>query len=339
MKTININQGDEFKDLLERLNYLQKILEQSDFDLEDNETMFERFELVENHFEKICYSFEKRVASRIDEIKITSLKTELHKLGRISQGKVTRADEALDMVTDVINSIFDFQKYLVDPFNFSSAGLRKLDIRPQDNATMITYNPDEPFNIQPLFTPVKEHPKMKNVFISYNHKDVDFAEKLHEDLKKNNIQVIRDKSKMLGGKSIEGFIKESVQNTDKTIFIVSENSLLSAWVGTEIVRSLFLEEQFKTKLIACAINQDFFEEDYLDKLVKILVEKIEKKKVQIISRLEGNIGQEDLSGELSRLNDLRHNLPKIFRRLKEHLTLDFGEEQYEESLEKLLKSI
>ena len=74
-------------------------------------------------------------------------------------------------------------------------------------------------------------------------------------------------------------------------------------------------------------------------MLNILGEKIKKINLQIKKRLDGGVGQEDLSGELSRVRDLRHNLPKIFKRLKEHLTLDFRKESYEESLEKLLKSI
>ncbi len=339
MKILDINQGDEFKDFLERLNFLQRILEQPELELEDNESVLEKFESAKNHFENICLSFEKRVSSRIDEIKITSLKTELHKIGRISQGKVRRTDEALDMVSDVINSILDFQRYLVDPFNFSSTGLRKLDIKPKDNATIVPNKNDDPPNIQSFYSPVKEHPKMKRVFISYNHKDVKIAERLHEDLLKHKIDVIRDQSNMLGGESIDTFIKDSIRNTDKTVSIVSSNSLPSAWVALETIHTFHNEDGSNSKFIGCAIDHDFFEEDFDDKLYQKIEDRIDKLSVKINKRLDQGRDQRDLSNELTRNKNLLSNVDLILQRLKEYLTLDFREKTYKESLEKLVKSI
>lgn len=339
MKVLDLHQGGEFNSFLEELYYLQGLLEHPELELEDNDSVLNKFLAAQFQFENICYDYEKKISSNIDEIKLINLKTGLIQIVRISRGEIKQKEEALEMLTDVINLISNFQKYLSDTDNFSNSGLRVLDIKPKGNATLVKNNKEETPNIQSLFSAAKEHPTMKRIFISYNHNDVEFAKRLHEDLLKHKIEVIRDQSNMQGGESIEKFIKDSIRDTDKTISIVSSNSLASAWVALETIHTFHNEDGSNSKFIGCAIDHDFFTEDFDDKIFEQIQERIDKISAKIKKRMDQDRDQRDLSSLFTRNKNLLNNLDLILQRLKEYLTLDFREKTYNESLEKLVKSI
>lgn len=80
-------------------------------------------------------------------------------------------------------------------------------------------------------------------FISYST-DKDFVRKLHEDLEKAGVRCFFDEVDMKGGKKIQHQITEALRNHDKLLLVLSENSINSTWVETEIktVRKLEIQE-------------------------------------------------------------------------------------------------
>ncbi len=62
----------------------------------------------------------------------------------------------------------------------------------------------------------------KSVFISYNHNDMDTANKLRDKLKENQIDVTIDSEKMQAGGDIKEFIESCVRNTGTTISLISK---------------------------------------------------------------------------------------------------------------------
>ncbi len=71
-------------------------------------------------------------------------------------------------------------------------------------------------------------------FISYSTKDQAFAERLHADLQAKGVRCWFAPEEMKGGRKLHEQIDEAIRMHDKLLLILSENSMSSEWVGTEI---------------------------------------------------------------------------------------------------------
>jgi hypothetical protein len=78
-------------------------------------------------------------------------------------------------------------------------------------------------------------------FISYSTKDEDFAKRLHADLQANNVRCWFAPEDVQGGKKLHEQIDEAIRYHDKLLLILSENSMGSEWVKTEIRRARIQE--------------------------------------------------------------------------------------------------
>jgi uncharacterized protein YjbI with pentapeptide repeats len=86
-------------------------------------------------------------------------------------------------------------------------------------------------------------------FISYSHKDKYFAKHLHSRMRAANLRVWYAPEEMKGGQKIHEQIYSAIQVHDKLLLVLSENSLQSEWVMTEIRRARKVErEQNRRKL-------------------------------------------------------------------------------------------
>src|SRR6476659_5876830 len=98
---------------------------------------------------------------------------------------------------------------------------------------------------------------------SYNHADSTIADQLKAALEQRGIEVCIDKAVMGPGTNIQEFIERSIHDTDVTLSIVSNRSLLSAWVALETINTFYHETfQSNKKFIACYIDDDFFGTDF-----------------------------------------------------------------------------
>lgn len=178
------------------------------------------------------------------------------------------------------------------------------------------------------------------VFISYNHRDADVADRLKAALEKSGISVRIDKAAMEAGDNIREFIERSVRDTDVTLSVVSNHSLLSAWVALESIETLQLEKfRADKRFIACYIDDDFFETDYRLKATKQIDAEIEKIDRLIPEYIARRIDTDDLNGQKSRLFDLRNNLGLILQRLRNSLCIDVREERFDENVARIVKAI
>src|SRR5947209_1803684 len=71
-------------------------------------------------------------------------------------------------------------------------------------------------------------------FISYSHKDEAFAQKLHSRLREEGLTVWYAPEDVQGGKKLHEQIGEAIQQKDKLLLVLSEHSMNSEWVMTEI---------------------------------------------------------------------------------------------------------
>jgi hypothetical protein len=189
----------------------------------------------------------------------------------------------------------------------------------------------------------EDSPKISDaptVFISYNHADGEIADRLKAALEKNGIVVRIDKAVMEAGANIQEFIESSIRDTGVTLSIVSNRSLLSAWVALESIDT-FYQEKFtgSKKFIACYIDDDFFRTDFRLNATKQIDIKIEEIDNLIPAYITQKIDTNDLNSQKSRLYKLRNNLGDILLRLRESLCIDIRDEKFDENVAKIVRTI
>jgi hypothetical protein len=178
------------------------------------------------------------------------------------------------------------------------------------------------------------------VFVSYNHQDLDYATKLIDRLKIEDIDVTIDNVNMIAGGDIKDFIENGIKNSNAVISIVSNNSLLSAWVAMESINTFHQNAlNPNTKFIACYISNDFFKRDFTDSALDIIEAEIEEIQDLITSRMLKNRSIRDLQNELDRMTSLRNNIDEIVRRLREYLCIDIRNENFENNFIKIINAI
>jgi TIR domain len=187
--------------------------------------------------------------------------------------------------------------------------------------------------------PIKENknptPMPKQVFISYNHGDKDAARHLKNALEKAGIQVTIDSEAMKAGSKISDFIRQSIQNTEVTVSIISEKSLLSAWVAMESILTMHNQKQF----IACYITDKFFEMSFVRTSGETIEKRIQEIQTEVQECFKIGMGIEHLSDELSRQQDLKHNLPKIVSELRSRLCIDIAGYNFIDNVPKVIEAI
>ena len=78
-------------------------------------------------------------------------------------------------------------------------------------------------------------------FLSYSHRDEEFAKRLYGRLRAANISVWRAPEDIQGGKKLYDQIEKAITNHDKLLLVLSEASLKSEWVMTEIRKARLAE--------------------------------------------------------------------------------------------------
>jgi hypothetical protein len=180
----------------------------------------------------------------------------------------------------------------------------------------------------------------KSVFISYNHHDVEIANKLKEKLTAAKINVVIDSERMLAGEDIRDFIEKCVRETGTTISLISKDSLLSAWVAMESINTFYHEKtNTKKKFIACFISDDFFNREFTDQALDHIDGEIKEIQALITTRMEKNRSIRDLQNELTRMTELCHNMDEIIRRLRESLCIDIRDEKLETNFIKITEAV
>jgi uncharacterized protein YjbI with pentapeptide repeats len=80
-------------------------------------------------------------------------------------------------------------------------------------------------------------------FISYSHKDEEFARKLYFRMRDANLSVWYAPEEIKGGQKIHEQVFGAIRSYDKLLLVLSEESLQSEWVTTEIRRARRVERE------------------------------------------------------------------------------------------------
>jgi hypothetical protein len=86
-------------------------------------------------------------------------------------------------------------------------------------------------------------------FISYSTKDQEFAERLHNDLQGKGVRCWFAPEEMKGGRKLHEQIDEAIRLHDKLLLILSEHSMNSNWVKTEIANAREREKREGKQLL------------------------------------------------------------------------------------------
>ncbi|MEM9276260.1 MAG: TIR domain-containing protein, partial [Cyanobacteria bacterium P01_F01_bin.143] len=183
-------------------------------------------------------------------------------------------------------------------------------------------------------------PMSSKVFISYNHNDKDIVDKIKEKLESEQINVVIDSKNLLGGRDIEEFINQAIKNTDVTLLMVSKDSLLSAWVAMESIKTLSVSEiNQSAKFIPCLIKDDISSRTFTDDVLDIIENEIREINSVIKYLVEKNRVIEYLQNDLARYKKLESNIGEIVRNIKESSYIDLGGDKLDDNFPKLLRSI
>jgi hypothetical protein len=83
----------------------------------------------------------------------------------------------------------------------------------------------------------------QSCFISYSHKDEELARRLHERMREANMRVWYAPEDLKGGKKLHEQLFEAIQIEDRLLLVLSEHSIQSEWVMTEIRKAREVEKK------------------------------------------------------------------------------------------------
>ena len=86
-------------------------------------------------------------------------------------------------------------------------------------------------------------------FISYSHKDEEFAKRLHSRMQQEKLRVWYAPEDMKGGEKIHEQLEEAIRLYDKLLVVLSQESMTSTWVRREIRSALKREKQEKKRIL------------------------------------------------------------------------------------------
>ena len=92
-------------------------------------------------------------------------------------------------------------------------------------------------------------------FISYSRQNENFAQKLHDRLQEVGVRCWLDQKNIKIGEKIRTVIDRAIKNNDKLLVILSEASLESTWVESE-VEAAFEKERDHESLVLFPIQID-----------------------------------------------------------------------------------
>jgi len=84
---------------------------------------------------------------------------------------------------------------------------------------------------------------------AYSTKDQEFADRLHTDLQKNGVRCWFASHEVQGGKKLHEQIDEAISVYDRLLLILSEHSMASEWVKTEIAKARRRETTEKRRML------------------------------------------------------------------------------------------
>lgn len=177
------------------------------------------------------------------------------------------------------------------------------------------------------------------VFISYNHNDKEFANRIVEFLAKKGIKVSIDAKEMAPGQPIEEFIVDQVRKHGFVLSLVSKNSLRSGWVGLESNLALFARLLKETKFIPVMIDDAVFDDNFFFEVAEELSAKIADMDTKIERAKKAGLGYGQFENTRERTVEHRQNLSKIIEHFQGVLVVDISGDNFDANMDKVAAAI
>jgi hypothetical protein len=103
--------------------------------------------------------------------------------------------------------------------------------------------------IQYMHSLTREALRFYSCFISHSSRDQEFAGRLHADLQAKGVRCWFAPHDVQGGKKLHEQIDQAIRIYDKLLLILSEDSMKSEWVKTEIANARQREVQEKRQML------------------------------------------------------------------------------------------
>lgn len=97
--------------------------------------------------------------------------------------------------------------------------------------------PDQLITFLPSLLGAMEPIQFYSCFISYSHKDEEFCKRLHSRMRDDKLRVWFAPEDVKGGKKLHEQIDHAIRIHDKLLLVLSEASMKSEWVATEISKA------------------------------------------------------------------------------------------------------
>ena len=152
-------------------------------------------------------------------------------------------------------------------------------------------------------------------FIWYCHDDAAAVSRLRDVLRGNGIEVILDSEAMLPGERISDFIDRSIRNCDVVVSVVSDRSLLSAWVASETVLSFSrLKQDPDLSFVACYLDDAWLQPEFRLQITQRIDDRLKRIESLLPDYAARRIDSADLNEEKTRLSQSEKQLGTPARR-------------------------
>jgi formylglycine-generating enzyme required for sulfatase activity len=180
---------------------------------------------------------------------------------------------------------------------------------------------------------------MRDVFISYNHKDKPIKDELVKIFDKAGITYFEDVNDLPLGEDIETHLRKNLRETKFTVMLVSKSSLFSTWVGMEAISRL-QQDLFNqsTSFLPILLDKSILKTDFPIEIAKVIhTRKSELEKLRDeLKSLGQNTEIYDI--EINRIAST--DSLAILKKIRNSRMVDFTEETRKtQEIEKLLDTL
>jgi len=142
---------------------------------------------------------------------------------------------SLAMSAKLLKANFDAQH---DPEDSDSLYRQREVAEDLENVAKFLERCGIPSEVFSLYMNLVSSSKHESVFISYSSHDEAFARELQSELSKQGIETWFAPHDIRGGRTIMEQIQKGIRTKDRVILVLSESSMASSWVATEIRESI-----------------------------------------------------------------------------------------------------
>ena len=181
--------------------------------------------------------------------------------------------------------------------------------------------------------------KQKSVFISYNHNDAFAMRSIKSFLEDQDIKVTVDYQDMGLADDIQAFINKAIKENDVVLSIVSQNSLVSGWVGKETSAILLLSKLDAKVWLPLRIDNALFDDQFFEDSNEKLNKKIEELNTKMKRAMDNDNDFAPFYEEKKRLKSHKDQFGQVIADLRAKLVIDISGPFFDIGMDKVAKHI